>query len=348
MTSLLPVTGMYHLGVVVPDCRKSIEHFSRIFGIPRWDLQVLTNDSFGRPRVHGRNVRQHFISALAIGGPISFELCQPLPGDCSVYASFLEEKGGGLHHTHASIVTAKAFAALQPEIERNGLRIAQEAVISDTVDYYYYDTQEELGTLAELLVIKGPNPRGGEPEVVRFGHDVTHPPDRMPIDKLYRYAVRTDRSLDVMKANYERIYGIENWFGFESPPEDTKKNFANYAQPFAKGFRTWSGRIGALGVQIVEPRGGAPISADKLSSGGSSMHHIMTTITPRSTFERSLKWLQGEGIYVGQDARSLDGSTHVCFLDARERLDGLYIEVVVPDDDTPEMTGRAADILIGR
>lgn len=348
MSSVLPLTGLYHLGVVAPDCQKSMANFSRIFGIPRWDVQVLKNEDFGDPRVHGRDVPQHFMSALAIGGPISFEICQPLAGDKSVYSEFLDDGSVGLHHTHASIVTLAEFETLQPEIEKSGVKVAQSAIISDTVDYYYYDTQDKLGTLAELLVLKGPDPRGGEPRVVEFGPDVTHHADRLPIDKLYHYTVTADQPAEQFKRNYEWFYGFEDWFSFKNRPDDTVKNSRYMGQPEDYRFRTYSGRRGALGVEIVEPEGGSSIFSEKLNRSGPGMHHIMTTIMRQSHFERTIKWLRNEGIDVAQDAWTPDGSAYICFLDARERLDGMYIEVIVQRDDAPEMIGREADIMIGR
>ena len=347
MTGVLPVTGLYHLGVVVPDCQRSMANYSRFFGIPRWDVQILTNNNFRNARVHGRDVPQHFISALAIGGPVGFELCQPLAGDRSVYSDHLDATGGGLHHSFASMITKAEFAALQPALEQEGLKAAQQAEISDTVDYYYYDTQDQLGTLVELVVTKGPDPKGGPPTALNFGPEIIDAPDRLPIDKLYHYAVASDQPVEIWKRNYERIYGVKDWYEFDGRAGETVRDARYRGLRTDYQFRTRAGRNGALGIEVVQPEVGASIFTEKLARGGPGMHHIMTTIMRRTAFDRSLKWLNREGIAVGQDHWTPDGSTYVCFLDARERLDGLYIEVIVLNDDAPEMSGATAEILTG-
>lgn len=57
--------------------------------------------------------------------------------------------------------------------------------------------------------------------------------------------------------------------------------------------------------------------------------------------------IDGEGITVAQHAWTPDRTTEVIFLDAGERLDNMYIEVLVQHEGAPEMVGPEADILTG-
>lgn len=348
MQGLIPVTGMFHIGVVVPDAEKSMKNFSEVFGIPKWDVRDLTDDQFGNPLVRGRKVKQHFISALGMGGPVSFELCQPLAGDRTLYAEFLDEHGPGLHHVMPTILNEEEFLRLLPKMEERGLKFSQSAQITDKIDYWYMDTEDLLGTMVEFLVLKDPDAVGNKPNyVVEFGADVIATEGKLPIDKLYHYAVTARRPSTDFKAGYEDVFGMSDWFDFESIPNDTvlKPHYEN--QPGDYRFKSWSGRKGALGVEAVEPLAGKSIFDEKLVRSGPGLHHVMTTITNAQKWETIKKWLEQRGMYVAQDAWTPDGATYIAFVDAREKLDGLYIEVLVRQDDSQPMQGAAADILIG-
>ncbi|WP_340315776.1 VOC family protein [Rhizorhabdus argentea] len=348
MNGIIPITDMYHLGVVTNDFKRSMENYSRVFGIPKWEIRYLTDDRFKNPRVHGKHVKQNFVSALAIGGPLSFELCEPRAGDRTLYAEFLEEKGPGLHHISPTLMSEEEFKALLPEMEKRGLKFNQSAEISDTVDYWYVDAEAQTGTLIELLVIKGPNPEGTPPdEIISFGPEITQTPDKLPIDKLYHYTVAARQPAEHYKRGYEDLFGIAEWYDFENKPNETVHDARYNGRPGDFRFRTWSGRKGALGVEIVEPQGGGSIFEEKLRRNGAGMHHIMTTITNAEQWEKTSKWLAAEGMPIAQDAWTPDGSTYVAFIDAREKLDNMYLEVLVRQDDSVAMEGPIADILIG-
>ena len=349
MQGILPVGGMYHIGVVVPDAATSMRDFSEVFGIPKWELRNLTDDMFGNPLVRGRKVKQHFISALGVGGPISFELCQPFPEDRTLYNEFLHDTGPGLHHIFPSVMNEAEFTALLPAMEERGLVFAQSAQISDTVDYWYVDTQDRLGTLVEIVVLKHPEAIGRAPDkIIEFGGDVIAQPGRLPIDKLYHYAVVGRQPVLNTKRGYEDVFGIADWYDFENRPGETVTNSHYDGVSASFEFRAWSGRKGQLGVEMVEPTSGASIFEEKLARGGPGMHHIMTTIMDAQTWDATSKWLSSKGMPVAQDAWTPDGSVYIAFIDAREKLAGMYLEVLVRRDSSVRLAGPVADIMIGR
>jgi hypothetical protein len=348
MAGIIPVTGMYHLGVVTDDYKRSMESYSRIFGIQRWEVRKLTHEDFGNPRVHGKPVRQNFLSVLGLGGPISFELCQPLAGDNTLYAEYYEEYGTGLHHVSPTVMSQNDFDALLPELEKRGLGFSQSADISDTISYWYVDSDKVLGTPLELITIRGDNPAGREPdEVIEFGPEVTQAAGRLPIDKLYHYTVVARQSRDAMRKGYEDLLGVNRWYGFENVLGETAIDPLYNGKPENYRFQTWSGREGELGVEIVEPQGGNSMFEEKLDRSGPGIQHIMTTITNAEEWARSEKWLAGEGITVSQEAWTPDRTVQIIFLDARERLDNMYIEVLVQQEGAAPMVGPEADILTG-
>ncbi|OYU34775.1 VOC family protein [Novosphingobium sp. PASSN1] len=348
MSGIIPVTGMYHLGVVTDDYKKSMEAYSRIFGIPRWEIRKLKNEYFGNPRVHGKAVKQNFLSVLGTGGPISFELCQPLAGDGTLYAEYLEEHGTGLHHVSPTVMSQADFDRLLPELEKRGLGFSQSADISDTISYWYVDSDKELGTPLELITLRGDKPAGRDPdEIVEFGPEVTHAPNRLPIDKLYHYTVVARQSRDLMRSAYEDLLGVDRWYGFESIPGESVVEGTYNGEPDTNRFKTWSGRKGALGVEIVEPLGGASMFEEKLNRSGPGIQHIMTTITSAEKWAASEKWLAAEGCSIAHRAWTPDHTVEVIFVDGRNRLDNMYLEVLVQHEGAAEMVGPEADILLG-
>ncbi|WP_340315806.1 VOC family protein [Rhizorhabdus argentea] len=314
--TLLPVTGLYHSGVVVDDCLRSIENFSRIFGIPVWEAQTLTNADFREPRVHGQDLPQHFMSAVAMNGPVGFELCESLAGDRSVYGQFKAEAGLGLQHVFYTILDQSEFAATERRLAEARIAPAQSAIISDTVDYYYFDTIDSLGAYAELLVVKGPNPAGGPPDVHAFGPEVTELPGRAPIDRLYRYVVVTS-DIDQTRASYSQFYGVTDWrtLLLVSADGHTRRSFA--------------GRAGQLAVELVDAAS-APQLATRLGrANGPRLSHLTVSIYSPDEADAALSWFQDQGMSVAEKLATPDGLLEFVRLDGRSLLDGVDLEIIV-------------------
>ncbi|WP_340315835.1 VOC family protein [Rhizorhabdus argentea] len=177
------------------------------------------------------------------------------------------------------------------------------------------------------------------------GPDVTAMPGKLPIDKLYHYTVVADQPRDQFKAGYEDILGVKNWYKFENIPHESVQDSLYEGEPEDYRFQTWSGRKGALGVETVEPQGGKSIFTEKLTGGGPGIHHI--TITNSREWEKTERWLKQNGMSIAQEAWTPDRSTQIIFVDARERLDNMYIEVLVQQERSSPMIGPEVDILTG-
>jgi hypothetical protein len=270
-----------------------------------------------------------------------------MSGDGSLYAEFLEEKGEGIHHFFPSIVTNEEFEGMSAELARRGIPICQSAGISEDIAYYYIETTKQLGVPMEIIALRNSNPKPGrEARILKYGPDVTRS-SKLPIDKLYHYSVVTDGSADAMKANYETIFGIEDWYDYENVPDVSIKDTHYYGKAAKNSFRTWSGRKGPVGVEIVQPLQGKSIFQDMLDRRGQGVHHLMSTFTSDSAFNGALEWAADQGMPVAQDGTTPDGSAYVCFVDARERLPGMFLEIICQKDGAPQPSGPVGAILLG-
>ncbi|WP_292931057.1 VOC family protein [Novosphingobium sp. PASSN1] len=311
---VIPVNGAFHLGVVVRNCRASMAAFSRIFGISRWEFQTLSEANFIDPLVYGEPRRQRFNSAVAVAGPVRFELVQSLEDDQTVYADFVSERGYGLQHLFYTIVDVEEFARVNQSLQNAGIGYAQNAVISDTVDYYYCDTFRVLGGNAEILVVKGPNPAGGPPEIVDFGPEVIALPGRPVIDGLYRIGVVTAGPADEAQLAYHKVFGLDGW-----------------SEVVMSGRRSRVAAQGAMAVELVEAEG-APLLAERAKSGGPSLTHITVAIIDPQAEAETVAWFAAQGLPLVERLTPSDGSYAVLRFDGSQVLDGVDVEIVVALD----------------
>jgi len=308
---LIPVNGAFHLGVAVRDCRASMAAFSRIFGISRWEFQTLCEDDFVNPLVFGERRRQRFHSAVAVTGAVRFELVESLEHDQSVYADFVAKRGYGLQHLFYTIVDVEEFAHVNRSLQNAEIGYAQNAVISDTVDYYYCDTVDQLGGNAEILVVKGPNPAGGPPEIVEFGPDVTELPGRPRIGGIYRIGAVTAGSAAEAQTAYGKVFGLGDW-----------------SELVRDGRRSIAAATGAMAIELVEAAW-APLLSARATTEGPSLTHITVAIIDAGAEADAVEWFAAQGLPLAERLQAEDGSYGVLRFDGREELDGVDVEIVV-------------------
>src|SRR5262245_40876523 len=92
-------TETMQIGIVVPDLDAAIVRFETDYGIGPWQVHVFGPGEVKEWREHGRPVKGGAKTrfAAAMVGRVQWELIQPLD-DMSIFARFLAEKGGGVHH----------------------------------------------------------------------------------------------------------------------------------------------------------------------------------------------------------------------------------------------------------
>jgi len=103
-----------HIGLVVEDCHKAMEFYSRVFGIEFGvdDYDMSTGKFFN---VEGKPEKARFRAAFGQAGNVAIELVQVLEGE-TPHTKFLREHGEGLQHICFQVDDMEAtMAALKAE-----------------------------------------------------------------------------------------------------------------------------------------------------------------------------------------------------------------------------------------
>jgi methylmalonyl-CoA/ethylmalonyl-CoA epimerase len=334
MDSVLPVEKLHHIGLVVKDYRRSALEFSRFFGIERWNVYCHNRSSMSDVTLYGHPVDHSFMLAHGEKGEIAFQLCQPLEGE-SIFAEFLQSWGEGMHHLLPTICSPADFRQLRPWLEGEGISIAQSGTVGGAIEYYYLDTRPQLGTILEVLCPRTENFRDTlkPDEVLSFDQSVTGA-GRVPIDKFYHVCVLTRFRRLSVRDNFQRLLGINRWFDFDNQTGVTSEEAHYFGKSIDSRFRLSLGRRAGLAVEVVEPVYGPTIYSDMLKKPGQGegLNHLMTTVCSIEQFQTVRKWLEAQGMPIVQDGQVRD-FCYYCYADCRERLAGLFVELLCPLSD---------------
>jgi hypothetical protein len=129
---------------VVKDLKNAMEKYWSL-GIGPWDIYTLSPPSLRETTMHGKPAKYSFKCAVTMVGNTQFELVQPLEGP-TIYKSFLERKGEGLHHVKEKVDDIPATIA---EFKKKGIEVIQAGKI-DQDEFYYLDTESMLGFYYEI------------------------------------------------------------------------------------------------------------------------------------------------------------------------------------------------------
>lgn len=166
------VSGITHLGVVVPSLMDALPGIARMFGTPLWrgthwrtapgSLEDTTYN--GTPIVHGYLTGRADFGKNSLGVPFGLEVIQPVSGASHYKQDFLDVVGAGVHHIDLkwpvetweqwdamNAWMADAFAA--PTCMSGWLR-------NRSILFHYQDTREMLGTVTETHPPLPPNSTG--------------------------------------------------------------------------------------------------------------------------------------------------------------------------------------------
>ena len=139
-------TRTMQIGIVVRDLDATMRRYVDDYGIGPWTIYEFTPANANDLHEHGQPVARSWRLAVAMVGQVQWELIQPLD-DESIYARFLAEKGGGVHHI---AVAARSFDAM---VEMQAKR-ATDLVLSgefEGVKVAYLDTEHDLGVILEIF-----------------------------------------------------------------------------------------------------------------------------------------------------------------------------------------------------
>lgn len=140
------------IGIVVPNLDAAIRQFENEYGIGPWKVHQFTPGEVKEWREQGRIVaggaKTRFAAAMV--GKVQWELIEPLD-DTSIFARFLAEKGGGVHHI---AVAASNYDELLAAERKRKNELVMECELGgqyDGIKVAYLGTEKNLGVILEVF-----------------------------------------------------------------------------------------------------------------------------------------------------------------------------------------------------
>ena len=155
-TMNLNFEGINQLGYVVTDAAETAEKYQSLFGTdPAVIFEAEVIDV--REGLDGKAVPPYKIRfALVTLGELQLEFIQVLEGTPTLYTSFQKKSGEGLHHIGVNVPDLKAVVDIASTM---GFSVLWSGHIY-SVPFAYLDTQDQLGTIVELIEMRPPKPLG--------------------------------------------------------------------------------------------------------------------------------------------------------------------------------------------
>ena len=139
-------TDTIQIAIVVPDLEAAMRTYVHDYGIGPWEIYGFDPDNVADMRENGQPVERSWRLAIAQVGQVQWELIEPLD-DESVYARFLAETGGGLHHVGVAVPGFEETVTAQAE-RGNGVLLGGEY---KGIRFAYLDTVRDLGFVTEIF-----------------------------------------------------------------------------------------------------------------------------------------------------------------------------------------------------
>lgn len=139
-------TDTMQIGIVVPDLDAAVRTYRDVYGIGPWEIVELGPENAQDVRIYGRPVEWRSRVAAAMVGHVQWELIQPLDDD-GLFARFLAERGGGVHHI--AVATPDFRRTLQEQAARGNEPILSGKFTGVEVDYL--STERDLGVILEVF-----------------------------------------------------------------------------------------------------------------------------------------------------------------------------------------------------
>jgi methylmalonyl-CoA/ethylmalonyl-CoA epimerase len=139
------VRKIIQIAQVVKDIDRTMMKYYEILNIGPWEVYTFAPPVLRECTFMGKPSDATWALALAWVGDTQFELMQPLSGE-SVYTRFLVKKGEGIHHIKEWVDDCSAAVE---EYRKKGISVIQSGKY-DEDEFYYLDTESELGILYEI------------------------------------------------------------------------------------------------------------------------------------------------------------------------------------------------------
>jgi hypothetical protein len=168
---LMPIGGIKHFGVVVPDLMTAVAAYSELFGITSYTFRNWRNapGSLDDPTYNGAPVEHaYFTTMVTPHEQVAFEVIQPTIGPSHYKEDFLQRLGGpGIHHVHSGMLDdAAAWDRLAARTAAAGIPMVMSGgILHRYIDFYYLDTRAALAGFVSEFVVPGANFAKGRPSV---------------------------------------------------------------------------------------------------------------------------------------------------------------------------------------
>lgn len=143
----IALPSQLHIGVVVKDMDKTIEHLSSTFGIGPWEIKERRYPE--EQVVVGKGPFAYRV-AFADLGPVELELIEVREGS-TIHADFLNTKGEGIHHIGFRLSDMQQVVET---LQQQGVGVLQSA-FREGARYAYMDPAEFGGIMFEFVERKG-------------------------------------------------------------------------------------------------------------------------------------------------------------------------------------------------
>jgi hypothetical protein len=139
-------TETIQIAVVVRDLDAAMRTYVHDYGIGPWEIYGFDPGNVADLREDGERVERAWRLAIAYVGGVQWELIEPLDEE-SVYARFLAETGGWLHHVGVAVPDFDGTLAEQAG-RGNGVLLGGEY---KGIRFAYLDTVGDLGFVTEIF-----------------------------------------------------------------------------------------------------------------------------------------------------------------------------------------------------
>jgi hypothetical protein len=144
------------LGYVVKNAAKMAEKYQNLFGVnPAVVFESEVTDA--REGLDGKAIPSYKVRfALVTLGELQLEFIQVLEGTPQLYTDFLEQNGEGLHHIGVNVPNLSKSVEVAVS---DGYTVLWSGQIY-SVPFAYLDSNNQLGTILELIEIPPLKPLG--------------------------------------------------------------------------------------------------------------------------------------------------------------------------------------------
>jgi hypothetical protein len=181
---LMPIGGIKHFGVVVPDLMAAVASYTELFGTTSYTFRNWRNapGSLDDPTYNGAPVEHaYFTTMVTPHEHVAFEVIQPTIGPSHYKEDFMLRLGGpGIHHLHSGMLDdGAAWNRLAARTAAAGIPMVMSGgILNRYIDFYYLDTRAALAGFVSEFVVPGANHAKGRPNVpFAMTADLSRPAD---------------------------------------------------------------------------------------------------------------------------------------------------------------------------